>query len=98
MYNYYLYHVLVSLIMCFDWLSFFKPMALIMIHIFGHRRRATCLKVFNRDTQKPTCSADKLPRILQFRLDDNFHLRNNKGTDQTSRMSRLACVFVVHKL
>ena len=28
---------------------------------------------------------------------DTFQLANNKGADQTVRMSRLVCAFVVHK-
>ena len=82
---------------------------LVKFHVLGGEKENSCVmrkSVFGNlrpGKTKPACSAtSELVRVLKVSLCSNFSYMyysvwpaNNKGTDQTARMRRLICFFVV---
>ena len=49
------------------------------------------------DQIKQACSATETSLIIEISLEASFQLANDKCADQSSRMRRLVCAFVVRK-
>ena len=62
--------------------------------LIGPRRDKTCLRGFQQSENQTSYNFEIL---LVASLNNTFQNANSKGSDQTARMRRLGCTFVVRK-
>ena len=73
-----------------------------LMYLNGPRRDKTCLRGSDKVRFKPACSATETSQKIEISLIASLDMlvsnkQKNKGADQTARMHRLVCAFVVRK-